>query len=134
MCIRDSAIQAYEKTIELDPRNDKAAFALSQLYVNSGKPMKAAELLRKVLRTTNNDDTVERAGGQAIDLEELTGTLGELEKVISPLSFMMAHKPVYRRVLVKLYLRYVPRLVERSRHATDDVRKASRAELDRVGA
>ena len=128
------AIQAYEKTIELDPRNDKAAFALAQLYVNSGVPMKAAELLRKVLRTTNNDDTVERAGNQAIDLEELTGTLGELEKVISPLSFMMAHKPVYRRVLVKLYLRYVPPLAERARRGPDDVRKPARVELDRLGA
>ena len=129
----DLAITAYEKTIELDPRNDKAAFALSQLYVNSGKPLKAAELLRKVLRTTNNDDTVERAGSQAIDLEELTGTLGELEKVISPLSFMMAHKPVYRRVLVKLYVRYVPPLADRARRGPDDVRKAARVELDRLG-
>jgi cellulose synthase operon protein C len=128
------AIAAYEKTVQLDPRNSKAAFALSQLYVQSGTPMKAAELLRNVLRTTSDDDVVDRAGSQAIDLEEMTDTLGELEKVVSPLSFMMAHKPVYRRVLVKLYLRYVPRLVERSRHAPEDVRKAARVELDRVGA
>ena len=46
----------------------------------------------------------------------------------------MAHKPVYRRVLVELYLRYVPRLVERTRHGTDEVKKAARAELDRIGA
>ncbi|HEY5949339.1 MAG TPA: HEAT repeat domain-containing protein, partial [Kofleriaceae bacterium] len=128
------AIAAYEKTVQLDPRNSKAAFALSQLYVQSGTPMKAAELLRNVLRNTSDDDVVDRAGNQAIDLEEMTDTLGELEKVVSPLSFMMAHKPVYRRVLVKLYLRYVPRLVERSRHGTDEVRKAARVELDRVGA
>jgi tetratricopeptide (TPR) repeat protein/HEAT repeat protein len=128
------AIAAYEKTVQLDARNSKAAFALSQLYVQSGTPMKAAELLRNVLRTTSDDDVVDRAGNQAIDLEEMTDSLGELEKVISPLSFMMAHKPVYRRVLVKLYLRYVPRLVERSRHGTDEIRKASRIELDRVGA
>ncbi|HEX5062004.1 MAG TPA: HEAT repeat domain-containing protein [Kofleriaceae bacterium] len=128
------AIAAYEKTVQLDPRNSKAAFALSQLYVQNGTPMKAAELLRNVLRQTSDDDVVDRAGNQAIDLEEMTDTLGELEKVISPLSFMMAHKPVYRRVLVKLYLRYVPRLVERSRHGTEEVRKAARLELDRVGA
>jgi len=128
------AIAAYEKTVQLDPRNSKAAFALAQLYVQSGVPMKAAELLRNVLRSTNDDDVVDRAGNQAIDLEEMTDTLGELEKVVSPLSFMMAHKPVYRRVLVKLYLRYVPRLVERSRHGSDEVRKAARTELDRVGA
>src|SRR5690606_15779009 len=41
---------------------------------------------------------------------------------------------VYRRVLVKLYLRYVPRLVERARHGSAEVRKAARIELDRVGA
>jgi tetratricopeptide (TPR) repeat protein/HEAT repeat protein len=128
------AIAAYEKTVQLDPRNSKAAFALSQLYVQTGTPLKATELLRNVLRSTNDDDVVERAGTQAIDLEEMTDTLGELEKVVSPLSFMMAHKPVYRRVLVKLYLRYVPRLVERSRHGTDEVKKAARVELDRVGA
>lgn len=128
------AIAAYEKTVQLDPRNDKAAFALSQLYVQTGTPLKAVELLRNVLRTTNSEDTVERAGTQAIDLEEMTNTLGELEKVVSPLSFMMAHKPVYRRVLVKLYLRYVPRLVERSRHGAEDIKKAARTELDRVGA
>jgi HEAT repeat protein len=46
---------------------------------------------------------------------------------------MMAHKPVYRRVLVDLYLRYVPRLVERERHGTEEVRKAARAELTRIG-
>ena len=46
------AIAAYEKTVQLDPRNSKAAFALAQLYVQSGTPMKATELLRNVLRTT----------------------------------------------------------------------------------
>jgi cellulose synthase operon protein C len=127
------AIAAYEKTISLDPHNSKAQFALAQLYVHGGEPMKAAELLRKVLRTSNEEETIGRAGRQAIDLEEMTDTLGELEKVLSPLSFMMAHKPVYRRVLVDLYLRYVPRLVEREKHGTDEVRKAARAELNRVG-
>ena len=128
------AIAAYEKTVQLDPRNSKAAFALAQLYVQTGTPMKASELLRNVLRNDTNEDVIARAGEQAIDLEEMTDTLGELEKVLSPLSFMMAHKPVYRRVLVRLYLRYVPRLVERIHHGNDEVKKAARAELDRVGA
>ncbi len=127
------AITAYEKTVQLDPSNSKAQFALAQLYVQGGEPMKAAELLRKVLRTSNEEEAVGRAGRQAIDLEEMTDTLGELEKVLSPLSFMMAHKPIYRRVLVELYLRYVPRLVEREKHGSDEVRKAARAELARIG-
>ncbi|HEY1555056.1 MAG TPA: tetratricopeptide repeat protein [Kofleriaceae bacterium] len=128
------AIAAYEKTVQLDPRNSKAAFALAQLYVQNGAPMKATELYRNVLRTASDDEVVAKAGKLAIDLEEMTDTLGELEKVVSPLSFMMAHKPVYRRVLVDLYVRYVPRLVERVRHGSDEVKRAARAELDRIGA
>ena len=127
------AITAYEKTVKLDPRNTKAAFALAQLYIQTGAPMKAADLYRQVLRTASDEEVLGRAGEQAIDLEEMTGTLGELEKVVAPLSFMMAHKPVYRRVLVDLYLRYVPQLVERERHGDDEVKKAARAELDRIG-
>ncbi|MBC7973499.1 MAG: tetratricopeptide repeat protein, partial [Myxococcales bacterium] len=127
------AITAYEKAVSLDAHNSKAQFALAQLYVQGGEPMKAAELLRKVLRTSNEEETVGRAGRQAIDLEEMTDTLGELEKVLSPLSFMMAHKPVYRRVLVDLYLRYVPRLVDRTKHGSDEVKKAARIELTRIG-
>ena len=80
----------------------KAAFALAQLYVQTGTPMKASELLRNVLRNDTNEDVIARAGEQAIDLEEMTDTLGDLEKVLSPLSFMMAHKPIYRRVLVEI--------------------------------
>ncbi len=128
------AIAAYEKTVQLDPRNSKAAFALAQLYVQTGSPQKATELLRNVLRNDTNEDVIARAGEQAIDLEEMTDTLGELEKVMSPLSFMMAHKPVYRRVLVRLYLRYVPRLVERIHHGNDEIKRSARAELERVGA
>lgn len=127
------AIAAYERTVQLDAHNSKAQFALAQLYVQGGEPMKAAELLRKVLRTSNEEETIGRAGRQAIDLEEMTDTLGELEKVLSPLSFMMAHKPIYRRVLVELYLRYVPRLVEREKHGSDEIRKGARAELVRIG-
>ncbi|MGE3768717.1 MAG: tetratricopeptide repeat protein, partial [Kofleriaceae bacterium] len=108
----DDAIEAYEKAAKIDPRAAKAQFALAQLYIQSGKPMKAAELLRNVLRNATDEEVVGRAGREAIDLEEMTDSLGELEKVISPLSFMMAHKQVYRRVLVDLYLRYVPRLVD----------------------
>ena len=127
------AIESYETVLKLDVRNTKAAFALSQLYVQTGHPKRAAELLRTVVRTALSDDDVRRAAREAIDLEEMTDSLGELEKVLAPLSFMMAHKAVYRQVLVELYLRYVPRLVHRERHGNAEVRKVAREELKRIG-
>jgi tetratricopeptide (TPR) repeat protein len=127
------AIKAYETAIQYDAHDAKAQFALAQLYVQANEPQKAAERLRTVLRTATDEETVGRAGREAIDLEEMTGTLGELEKVMSPLAFMMAHKPVYRHVLVDLYLRYVPRLAERERHGNAEVRAAAKQELARIG-
>lgn len=127
------AISTYEKVLTRNPHNPKAQFALSQLYIQAGTPLKATALLRDVLRTSSSEEEIGRAAREAIALEEMTDSLGELEKVLSPLAFMMAHKPVYRRVLVDLYLRYVPRLVEREKHGSDDVKKAARAELIRVG-
>ncbi len=128
------AIAAYEKTVQLDPHNTKAAFALSELYVQSGDPMKASLLLRNVLRTATNAQDVVRAGEKATDYAEMTNTLGELEKVMSPLSFMMAHRPEYRRVLVELYSRYVKMLASHVRYGNDEVKKAAHAELERIGA
>ncbi|MBA3540707.1 MAG: HEAT repeat domain-containing protein, partial [Deltaproteobacteria bacterium] len=127
------AIGMYEKAVKLDAHNAKAHFALAQLYVQSGEPLKAAELFRNIIRVSNNEEEVGKAASAAIDLEEMTDTLGGLEKVLSPLSFMMAHKRVYRRKLVELYLRYVPRLVERGRHGNDEVKKAAKVELERIG-
>ncbi len=129
----DEAITAYEAVLALDPRNTKSQFALAQLYVQTGKPQRAAEILRDILRTSTNEDIIGRAGRDAIVLEEMTFSLGELEKVLSPLSFIMAHKPVFRHVLVDLYLRYVPWLVDRERHGTAEVRTSAQAELARIG-
>lgn len=127
------AIDAYTRTLELDRRNFKAAFALADLYV-ADQPHKAAELYRRILKDAQDDETLVKAGREAIKIEEIDGSLGELEKVIAPLSFQMSHKPVYRRILVELYFRLVPRLVAVHRHGDAAQRKAARAELDRLGA
>ena len=129
----DDAIAAYVQVVRLDPRNIKAQFALAQLYAHTSQPNKAADLYRTILRTSTDEEAIGRAGREGIDLEESTETLGELEKVVAPLSFMLSYKPIYRRILVDLYLRYVPRLVERSRHGDPAVQAAARAELTRLG-
>lgn len=126
----DKAIASYEKTIELDKRNFKAYFALAQLYTNLDHPGKTAALYREVLRRASDEEMLRNAGRKAISLEELTGTLGDLERVLVPLAFTFSHKPVYRRVLVELYRRYVPQLVNRWRKGD----KSARTELDRLGS
>jgi tetratricopeptide (TPR) repeat protein len=128
----DEAIAAYEKTVRLDLRNYPAHFALATLQIHRAQPERAVELYRAILRTATDEEIVARAGKEAIDLEELTGTLGELEKVLSPLSFVLAHKPIYRRLLIDLYLRYIPQLAQRQRSGAPEVADAASAELIRI--
>lgn len=127
------AITAYEKAIALDPRNTKSYFALADVYRQSAQELKAIDLYRRLLRTAPDEEVLSRAGREAIALEEAKQTLGELERILAPLAFMMSHKPMYRRVLVELYLRYVPSLVERARHGTEEIKRATRTELTRIG-
>ena len=130
----ERAITAYEKAIELDARQYRAYFALARLYRNASRLEKAAALYREVITRATDEDVLDRAGDEAIDLEELTGTLGELERVIAPLAFTMAHKDIYRRKLVQLYERYVPVLVARWHRGDAAGKKAAQAELERLGA
>ncbi len=130
----EKAIEAYEKTLQLDPRAHKASFALARLYLRHDKSLKAAELYRGVLRTSTEEETLLKAGRYAIDLEELTSTLGELERVVSPLAALNPHKPVYRRIVVELYERYVPALVARARRGTTEQRQDAVKELERLGS
>jgi len=127
------AIAAYAKATELDAKNVKAHFALADLYILTNAAPKATELYRKIIRNSTDDEVVRRAGRAAIDLEEMMPTLGELERVLSPLTFVMSHKPVYRQLLVDLLVRYVPTLAERARSGAPDVAAAATAELQRLG-
>lgn len=129
----DDAAAAYTRVLELAPRDFSAYFALATIQRQRGRNGEASELYRRVLRQAQSDDELDRAGREAIDLEELAGTLGELEKVVAPLSTILSHKPIYRTILVNLYGRYVPRLVRRARRGAPEVRAAARAELERLG-
>ena len=128
------AIVNYEKALALDPHNWKSFFALADLYRNNQELRRAAELYRRVLRTAHTEDIIEKAAKAAIELEESTQTLDELEKVMAPLSFMMsAQKSVYRKQLVELYHRFLIPKIRQLEHGTAEERVAARTQLDRIG-
>ncbi len=129
----DLAAAAYQRVIELDARNFKAYFALASLHEFDARYRQAIELYLRILRQATDDDQLVRAAGKAFILEEAEGSLGELERVIAPLSTILSHKPVYRRILVSLYERYVPTLVARTHHGPPEGRAAAAAELERLG-
>ncbi|HTM19883.1 MAG TPA: HEAT repeat domain-containing protein, partial [Kofleriaceae bacterium] len=133
------AIAAYEKAISLAPKDWPTYFRLSKLYERDRiTAAKAAPLYAKILETATDDQVLEDAGRKAVSLAVITGTLGDLEKVVSQLAFTYGHKQVYRRILVDLYKRYVAGpetngvLVEQLL-AGGAGADAARTELDRLG-
>jgi HEAT repeat protein len=116
---------AYEAAIQLDGIPPEPKFALATLYVRAGESMRAAALLRDIVRTSTNDAVVDRAGREAIDLAEVTATLGELENAMLP----RAARPAHRRLLVELYGRWVPLLTR----LANSREPAARHELLRIG-
>src|SRR5262249_29879299 len=107
------AIAAYRAALTENPRLWKAQFALARLLIRSGQLKDAARVYREVLASAGEDEVVLESSRKSLDLEEYLGTLGDLEKEIRPLEFAHQQKPIYRRVLLELYARYAPPLVEK---------------------
>src|SRR5207247_6308788 len=105
------------------PRLWKAQVALARLLIRGGQFHEAKGVYRDVLARAPEDEVVLDAARKALDLEEYLGTLGELEKEIRPLEFAHQQKPVYRKVLLELYARYAPPLVQAA--CCDDRAKAT---------
>jgi tetratricopeptide (TPR) repeat protein/HEAT repeat protein len=118
-----AAIDAYKRAISLAPRKWGTYFSLARLYVQQGMLADASKLYRQVIRGASEEDVVRRAARKAIDLEEVMGSLGDLEREIAPLVFTYGQKPFYRRILVDIYERYVPWLAARARRGDAAAKK-----------
>jgi cellulose synthase operon protein C len=128
----EGAAQAYERALEIDDRQWKVYFTLARLRIRSGQEARAAELYRTVMRRAPDEEMVVDAARRAIDLEEYLGTLGELERELSPLAYAHADKPVYRNLLIELYDRYGTPLATRALQPGGGDATV-RAELTRLG-
>ena len=125
----DQAVAAYERALELNDRLWKVHFVLARLQLRRGEYARAARLYREVIRRAPEEELVVDAARRAIDLEEYLGTLGELERELSPLAYAHPEKRVYRNLLVELYERYGKPLLPRARSGD----AAAQRELQRLG-
>ncbi len=125
------AIEAYEKAIALNPRSLDIYFTLARLYKGK-ETKKAARLYHEVLKRARDEDMLHRAGREAINLEEISQTLDQLERVLAPLAFRFPHKVAYRKILVELYERHVPAIVARKNNGNAAQSKKAEKELAKI--
>ena len=118
----NEAASAYRRVLELDHRNFEVRRKLARLYLRQGKHREAAHEYRDMLALSSSEELVAAIAPTAIDLEEYLGTLAELEAHLAPLALAHPDKPVYRRMLVRLYERLVPGLAKQARRGDEKAR------------
>lgn len=120
---------AYARALKIDPRQWRVQLQLARLELRRGGAETAARRYREVALHAPEEELVLDAARRAMDLDEYLGTLGELERALTPLAYAPAPKPVYRKLLVELYARYAGPLAKAARRG--DAQAAR--ELKRLG-
>ncbi len=130
----EAAIKAYKRALKIRPRFFKVHFDLAKIYLRMGKHHEASELYHEVVQRSSDEHMVSKAGSFAVDLDEYLGNLDNLERALIPLAFTYTHKPVYRKLLVKVYSRMIPALVRKSRYAdAKSTRESAKQKLKKIG-
>ena len=129
----------YEKAIKLSKQLTRrplisSLFALARLESREGRPNKAEELYRKVIVKASNPDQIDKAFDLVVNISSYLGTMTVLEKEISPLAVTSTNAKAYRKLLVRIYKRRVPVLIDQARRGDAATRAAARKELARIGA
>ena len=127
------AREEYAQAIKLNPRQFSSLFALARLLSREGKPAEAEKLYRKVIKTASNPDVINKAFGLVVNISSYRGTLAGLEREVMPLAVTSTNAKAYRRLLVKIYKRRIPALIDQARRGDMATRKAAREELSRIG-
>ncbi len=128
------AIKAYLEAIRLDPYEMEYYFAVASLYLQISKPKQATKVYRQIISRASTDELVERAGLLALDLGEISGELGTLERTLHPLSFVYSHRPVFSKLLLAVYKRYIPTVAHlKKRGRSRKVVAWAKGELKRLG-
>ena len=123
----------YARAIKLSPHHFPAHFSLARLHSRAGRPAEAEKLYRAVLRKATNPNMVERAFARALPIASYRGTLVALEKELLPLAATSTQAKVYRRLLVRIYRRQLPLLIDQVRRGDARRRQQARQELRRIG-
>ncbi len=127
------AIKSFQEAIRLDPYEMGYYFQLAFLQQQLGLLDEASLTYHQIIARSSEDEVVERAARFALELGEIRSSLGKLERVLHPLSFTYAHRPVFSRLLLETYRRHVPQLTWTVRNAKNPAeRKTAREELERV--
>jgi tetratricopeptide (TPR) repeat protein len=127
------AIAEYRSAIGKNERLFTVYLELAELLVNQGQLDEADQLLRRVVRSSPDEELIYKAARLSIQLNLGRGTLESLEKDLLPVALGNPERPIFRRLLVEVYGALAYPLLHRARSSTQVEAEEARAQLRKLG-
>lgn len=99
----EKAILSFRKALSKNDRLFPVYLQLSELLLGQGDIDEADQLLRRVVRSSPDEELVAQAARLSMQVNLGRGTLESLEKELLPVALGNPTKPLYRRLLVEIY-------------------------------
>ncbi len=130
----EHAIREYRAAIQKNDRLFEVYFRLAALLTSRGETAEADRLRRVVIRRAPDDELVKRAADLSLQTNLENGSLESLEQELLPLAIGNPQRPLFRRLVVRLYESLTWGLVQRARAGSGKDSDDARASLARIGA
>lgn len=128
-----NAIASYRRAIELNERLFTTYFQLAELYLAAGDARAADALLRRVVRSSPDDELVAQAARVSMQINLGEGTLETLEQELLPMALAHVQRPIFRKLVVDLYDQMTSPWIQLAT-SSGESRAAAEANLRRLGA
>lgn len=128
-----NAIASYQRAIELNDRLFTTYFQLAELHLAAGDTRAADALLRRVVRSSPDDELVSQAARMSMQINLGEGTLEVLEQELLPMALAHVQRPVFRKLVVDLYDQMTSPWIQLAT-SSGASRESADANLRRLGA
>jgi HEAT repeat protein/cytochrome c-type biogenesis protein CcmH/NrfG len=128
-----NAIASYRRAIELNERLFTTYFQLAELHLAAGDARAADALLRRVIRSSPDDELVSQAARVSMQINLGEGTLETLEQELLPMALAHVQRPIFRKLVVDLYDQMTSPWIQLATSSGAE-RAAAEANLRRLGA
>ncbi|HMI92783.1 MAG TPA: HEAT repeat domain-containing protein, partial [Polyangiales bacterium] len=129
----ERAVSSFRNALRKNDRLFPVYLELAELLISRGELDEADRLLRRVVRSSPDEELVLQAARLSMQVNVGRGTLESLERELLPLALGNPSKPLYRRLLVEIYGALTFSLVHQARSPDAKAASEARARLEQIG-
>ena len=128
------AMKAYDQALQLNPNLYPVHLARARLQTRLAKYEAAAQSYRRLMEIARTPEMIRKAFHRTLSLSDFLGTLEDLERsLVERAVSTNPNSDTYKGLLVQVYLRKAPALIEQLRHGEAGAQAVAREQLNRMG-